>query len=94
MTKWRNINQDFIKFLDGEISQALLSFRISTSQKDIYYTKQNKKHMDFYIIQNMLEQDSNVIVYYPNETLQYFVAPELRAIIVRNPNYVTKLCVD
>ncbi|KAG5630685.1 hypothetical protein H5410_002402 [Solanum commersonii] len=84
--KIKNINQDFIKILDVE---DLYYFKQIKQHMDLQII-QNKLEQDVYsnleinsFFRDLLLIFNNTIVYYPNETLQYFVALELRAIIVR-----------
>ncbi|KAG5590290.1 hypothetical protein H5410_040804 [Solanum commersonii] len=68
--KMDNINQSFIKILDVIIQNKL--------EQDVYSVLEIAN-----FFRDLLLIFNNAIFYYPNETLQYSVALELRAIILR-----------
>ncbi|KAG5629160.1 hypothetical protein H5410_000877 [Solanum commersonii] len=86
-----NINQEFIKILDVVRSHkhcCLFESRLPSQHMDLQII-QNKLEQNVYSIleiasffRDLLLIFNNTIVYYPNETLQYSVALELRDIIV------------
>ncbi|KAG5629142.1 hypothetical protein H5410_000859 [Solanum commersonii] len=85
--KMENINQDFIKFLNVVRSHKHCCLFESRLPSQII---QNKLEQDVYLnvkitsfFRDLLLIFNNAIVYYPNETLQYSVALELRAKIMR-----------